>query len=75
MCAGRRPGHQLAILAEPPDELVGNRALDLLTTRSFWEVAIGEFGRRDDEAVARALAELRSAQTRIQTLDDDYYVH
>ena len=33
-----------------------------------------EGARGDDAAVAEALAELGSAQSRLQTLDDDYYV-
>ncbi len=74
VCAGRRPGHQLAILAEPVDELVANRVLDVLTTPSFREAVVRGSGRRDDGAVARSLADLGSAQARLQSLDDDYYV-
>jgi hypothetical protein len=48
--------------------------LDLLTTPSFREAVVRGSGRRDDGAVARALADLGSAQTRLESLDDDYYV-
>lgn len=34
----------------------------------------GQSGRADDQSLGRALAELGSAQNRLQTLDDDYYV-
>ncbi len=74
VCAGSRPGHQLAILAQPVDELVADRVLDLLTTPSFRESLVRGSARRDDRTIAGALAELGSAQSRLQTLDDDYYV-
>ncbi len=74
VCAGSRPSHQLAILAQPVDELVAVRVLDLLTTPSFRESLVRGSGRRDDGAVAGALAELGSAQSRLQMLDDDYYI-
>jgi hypothetical protein len=74
VCAGRRRGHQLAILAHPVDELVAERVLDMLTTHAFREALVRRSGRLDDGSVARALAELGSAQTRLQTLDDDYHV-
>jgi hypothetical protein len=74
VCVGRRPGHQLSILAQPADELVVERVLDLLTAPAFRDALVRGSGRRDDGAVARALAELGSAQSRLQTLDDDYYV-
>jgi hypothetical protein len=35
---------------------------------------VAQSGRRDNGSLARALADLGSAQTRLQTLDDDYYV-
>ncbi len=73
VCVGRRPGHQLTILAQPADELVAERVLDLLTTPAFREALVRGSGRRDDGVVALALAELGSAQSRLQTLDDDYY--
>lgn len=63
-----------AILAQPADELVANRVLDLLTTPSFRDAVVRGSGGRDDGAVARVLAELGSAESRLQTLDDDYYV-
>ncbi len=74
VCAGSRPGHQQAILAQPVDELVADRVLDLLTTPSFRESLLRGSGLCDDGAVAGALAELGSAQSRLQMLDDDYYV-
>ncbi len=74
MCAGRQPGHQLGILAQPVDELVAGRVLDLLSTPSFREALLRRSGRTDDQSLGRALAELGSAQSRLQTLDDDYYV-
>ena len=74
VCAGRRPGHQLAILAQPVDELVAERVLDLLTTPAFRDGLVRRSGQRDDGSLARALAELGSAQSRLQTLDNDYYV-
>ncbi len=63
-----------AIIAQPADELVANRVLDLLTTPSFRDAVVRGSGGRDDGAVARVLAELGSAESRLQTLDDDYYV-
>jgi site-specific DNA recombinase len=74
VCAGRRTGHQLAILGQPVDELVAERVLDLLSTPAFREALVGRSGHRDDGPLARALAELGSAQSRLHTLDDDYYV-
>lgn len=74
VCAGRRPGHQLAILAQPVDDLVAARVLALLTTPAFREVLLAQTGRIEHRALGRALAGLGAAQTRVQTLDDDYYV-
>ncbi len=74
VCAGHRPGHQLAILAQPVDDLVAERVLELLTTPEVREVLVAQSGRRDNGSLGRALAELGSAQSRLQTLDDDYYV-
>ncbi len=37
LCARSRPGHQLAIVAQPLDDLVARRTLDLLTAPSFRE--------------------------------------
>lgn len=74
VCAGHRRGHQLAILAEPVDDLVASRVLGLLTTPAFREALLTQSGRIDDGSLGRALAELGSAQSRLQTLDDDYYV-
>jgi hypothetical protein len=74
VCAGYRPGHQLAILAQPVDDLVAERVLDLLTIREVREALVAQSGRGDERSLGRALAELGSAQSRLQTLDDDYYV-
>ncbi len=74
VCAGHRPGHQLAILAEPVDRLVAERALELLTTPEVREALLNQSGRSDDGTLGRALAALGSAQSRLETLDDDYYV-
>lgn len=35
---------------------------------------MAQYGRRDDGSLGRALAELGSAQSRLQTLDDDFYL-
>lgn len=74
VCADRRPGHQLAILAQPVDDLLGERVLKLLTTPEIRAALVAESGRSDNGSLGRALAELGSAQGRLQTLDDDYYV-
>ena len=74
VCAGHRPGHQLAILAQPVDDLVAERALELLTTPEVREPLVVQSKRRENGSLGRALAELGSAQSRLQTLDDDYYV-
>ena len=74
VCAGRRPGHQLGILARPVDELVARRVLDLLSIPAIREALVSQSGGTDDQSLGRALAELGSAQSRLQTLDDDYYV-
>ncbi len=50
------------------------RVLDLLSTPAFRETLLSQSGRTDDQSLGRALAELGSAQSRPQTLDDDYYV-
>lgn len=75
VCAGRRPGHQLAILAKPVDDLVAKRVVELLTTPAFREAVLDQAGPTGDEGLARALVELASAQGRLQSLDDDYYLH
>ena len=75
VCAGRRAGHQPGILAEPVDDLVVRRVLELISTPAFREALLAQSGGGDDEALGKALAELGSAQSRLQTLDDDYYVH
>lgn len=38
------------------------------------DALVAQSGRRENESPRRALAELGSAQSRLQTLDDDYYV-
>lgn len=74
VCAGRWPGHQLAILAQPVDDLVAERVLELLVARNVREALAAQSGRSDNGTLGRALAELGPAQSRLQTLDDDYYV-
>jgi hypothetical protein len=74
VCAGRRAGHQPGILAQPVDDLVVARVLELLSTLAFREALLAHSGRGDGEALGKALAELGSAQSRLQTLDDDHYV-
>ncbi len=74
LCAGRRPGHQLGILAELTDDVVKDRVLALLTTRSVRDALLAQTGTRDDRSLGRTLAELGSAQSRLQCLDDDFYV-
>lgn len=73
LCVGRRPGHQLGIVAQPVDDLVGQRALSALGDPSF-RAAVTATGDRDEASLARSLAELGSAQSRLQGLDDDFYV-
>ena len=48
--------------------------LELLSTPAFREALLAHSGRGDGEALGKALAELGSAQSRLQTLDDDHYV-
>ena len=74
VCAGHRPGHQLAILAQPADDLVAERALDLLTSPRIREALVAQSGPSENLSLGQALADLGSAETRLQTLDDDYYV-
>ncbi len=74
VCAGHRPGHQVGILAQPVDDLVAERALELLTNPEVREALVAQSGRRDDGSLGRALAALGSAQGRLQTPDDEYYV-
>ncbi len=73
LCARNRPGHQLAIVAQPVDDLVAERVLTLLTTSSFREALLGQTGAAAS-SLAAALAELGSAQSRLRCLDDDFYV-
>ena len=74
VCAGRRPGHQLTIVAQPVDDLVARRVLGLLTTQDFRKAALAQAGPADDGSLGRALADLGAAQSRLQTLDDEFYV-
>lgn len=74
LCAGRRPGHQLGILADPVDELVKEFVLGLLSTPSVREALLVQAGTGDDEMMGHSLAGLGAAQTRLQALDDDFYV-
>ena len=75
LCAGRRPGHQLGIIADPVDHLVKEFVLGLLTTPSVREALLAQAGAGDDGTMGRTLADLGAAQSRLQALDDDFYVH
>lgn len=44
VCAGHRPGHQLAILALPVDDIVAERTLDLLTAPEVREALVAQSG-------------------------------
>ncbi|MFN2506803.1 MAG: hypothetical protein ABR540_21755 [Acidimicrobiales bacterium] len=48
--------------------------LERLTTSEIREALVAQSGSADNGPLGRALAELGSAQSRLQTLDDDYYV-
>lgn len=74
VCAGRRPGHQLTIVAQPVDDLVAQRVLELLTTPAFRKAMLAQSAPPGDGSLGRALAALGSAQSRMQTLDDEFYV-
>ncbi len=74
LCAGRRPGHQLGIIADPVDELVKEFVLESLTTPSVREALLAQAGAGDDGTMGGTLADLGSAQSRLQGLDDDFYV-
>ncbi len=50
------------------------RVLELLSTPAFRGALLAHCGRGDGEALGKALADLGYAQSRLQTLDDDYYV-
>ena len=69
----RRPGDQLTIVAQPVDDLVARRVLELLTTPAFREAVLAQSGPIDG-SLGRALATLGSAQNRLQSLDDEFYV-
>jgi DNA invertase Pin-like site-specific DNA recombinase len=74
LCAGRRPGHQLGIIADPVDQLVKEFVLGLLTTPSVREALLAQARGGDDGSLGRTLADLGAAQSRLQALDDDFYV-
>ncbi|MDQ6784937.1 MAG: recombinase family protein, partial [Actinomycetota bacterium] len=74
LCARRRPGHQLGIIAEPVDDLVKERVLELLTTPSVRQALVAQAGAADDGTMGAKLADLGAAQTRLQGLDEDFYV-
>lgn len=48
--------------------------LGLLATPSFREALLAGAGGTDEESLGRTLAELGAAQSRLQGLDDDFYV-
>jgi len=74
LCAGRRRGHQLSILAVPVDELVASQVLNLLTTASVRDAMLAQADASDGTSLAATLAAFGAAQSRLQVLDDDYYV-
>lgn len=74
LCAGNQPGHQLAIVAQPVDELVSQQVLDVLVTPSLREALLDQTRGADGDSLGRALADLGAAQSRLQRLDDDFYV-
>ena len=74
LCAGRRPGHQLGIIADPVDDLVKELVLGLLTTPAVREALLAQAGAGDEGAMGRTLADLRAAQSRLRGLDDEFYV-
>ena len=74
LCAGRRPGHQLGIIADPVDELVKEFVLRSLTLPSVREGLLAQASAGDEGTMGRALSNLGAAQSRLQALDDDFYV-
>ena len=66
LCAGRRPGHQLGIIADPVDELVKEFVLGLLSTPSVREALLAQAGEGDDATLGRTIADLGAAQSRLQ---------
>ena len=74
LCAGRRAGHQLGIIADPVDDLVKELVLRLLTTPAVREALLAQAGAGDDGTRGRTLADLGAAQSRLQGLDDEFYV-
>jgi hypothetical protein len=75
VCAGRRPGHQLAIVADAADDVVAERILELLSTPSARAAIVGIGSPTHDSGdIAAELSALAEAQTRLRALDDDYYV-
>jgi DNA invertase Pin-like site-specific DNA recombinase len=74
VCAGNGRGHQLAIVAKQVDKLVAERMLERLTGPSLSEALLGPAGETGDESLGSTLAELAATQTRLQGLDDDFYL-
>jgi len=64
----------LGIIADPVDELVKEFVLGLLATPSVREALLSRAGACDDGTMGRTLADLGAAQTRLEGLDDDFYV-
>ncbi len=58
----------------PVDELVKEFVLRLLTTPSVGEALLAQTSTADDGTMGRTLADLGAAQSRLQALDDDFYV-
>jgi site-specific DNA recombinase len=74
LCSGNRPGHQLGLVAQPVDDLASQRVLGLVATPSFREALLVQSGAADGESLGRTLADLGAAQSRLQRLDDDFYI-
>lgn len=75
VCAGRRAGRQLAIVAEAADAVVAQHVLALLVIPEVRRALGGAGSAAPDGQLGQALADFGSAQGRLHALDDDYYVH
>jgi hypothetical protein len=64
----------MGIIADPVDELVKEFVLGLLTMPSVREALLAQAGAGDDGTMGRTLSDLGVAQSRLQALDDDFYV-
>lgn len=75
VCAGRKPGHQLAIVADAADAVVAEHVLAILSSQEGRRALGRQGSATGDGQLGQALADLASAQARLRCLDDDYYVH